>query len=97
VACIGLTPLSKQLVATASAVHRRSTPRNIHWLHALYRREEAILDSANYYAQLEQGARYLASLATSDAERHVHLSWANRYHRLRVDAEPQPAIAPIAA
>lgn len=55
------------------------------------------MDSAAYYAQLEQGARYLASLATNDAERHVHLSWANRYYRLRVDAEPQPAITPIAA
>ena len=59
--------------------------------------EEGILDRATYYAQLEQGARYLASLATSDTERHVHLSWANRYYRQRVDAEPQPEITPIAA
>ena len=57
------------------------------------------MEQAVYYAQLERGARYLASLATSDAERHVHLSWANRYYRLRVDAEPQPQPqpAPIAA
>jgi hypothetical protein len=53
------------------------------------------LEQAVYYAQLEEGARYLASLATSDAERRVHLGWANRYYRLRVDAEPQPT--PIAA
>ena len=55
------------------------------------------MEQAVYYAQLEEGARYLASLATSDSERHLHLSWANRYYRLRVDAEPQPAVTPIAA
>ena len=53
------------------------------------------MEQAVYYAQLEEGARYLASLATSDAECRLHLGWANRYYRLRVDAEPHPT--PIAA
>ena len=61
------------------------------------REEGTPLDDATYYAQLEQGARYLAALAASQRERDVHLGWANRYYRLRVDAEPRPAIAPIAA
>jgi hypothetical protein len=55
------------------------------------------LDKAVYYAQLEQGARYLASLARSDSERHLHLSWANRYYRLRLDADPPQIRTPIAA
>lgn len=55
------------------------------------------MDDAIYYAQLEQGARYLASLATTEHERHVHLGWANRYYRLRVDAQPPRVVAPIAA
>ena len=55
------------------------------------------MEQAVYYAQLEEGARYLASLATSDAERQVHLGWANRYYRLRVDAELQPAVTSMAA
>ena len=54
------------------------------------------MDTATYYAQLEQGARYLASLATSEQERNVHLRWANRYYRLRIDAE-RPVLTPIAA
>jgi hypothetical protein len=44
------------------------------------------VDQSLYYAQLEQGARYLASLAGDEAERSEHLGWANRYYRLRVDA-----------
>ena len=51
---------------------------------------EAIPDPALHYAQLEQGARYLASLAISDDERREHIGWANRYYRLRVDATPAP-------
>lgn len=44
------------------------------------------MDEASYYAQLEQGARYLASLASDDDERREHLGWANRYFRLWTDA-----------
>jgi hypothetical protein len=55
------------------------------------------LDQATEYAQLEAGARYLASLATSDGERQLHLGWANRYYRLRIDAELQPILTPMAA
>ena len=47
------------------------------------------MDSQTYYAELEQGARYLAARAASDAERTVHLGWANRYYQLRVDAEAE--------
>jgi hypothetical protein len=47
---------------------------------------EAVLDQALDYAQLEQGARYLASLTRDDAERREHLGWANRYNRLKIDA-----------
>jgi hypothetical protein len=71
--------------------------RNLPAIQALYRSEEAVVDRTIYYAQLEEGARYLASLATTDAERNVHLGWANRYYRLRLDATPQLAIRPIAA
>jgi hypothetical protein len=45
------------------------------------------LDIAIHYARLEQGARYLASLAANDDERRVHLGWANRYRRLVTDAK----------
>ena len=61
------------------------------------RARRADLDTATYYAQLEEGARYLASLATSDSERQVHLGWANRYYRLRIDAQPRAALASLAA
>jgi hypothetical protein len=64
---------------------------------ALDPREEAALETATYYAQLEQGARYLAYLATSENEKRVHLGWANRYYRLRVDAESPEPIASMAA
>ena len=47
---------------------------------------EAVLDQALDYAQLEQGARYLASLTQDAAERREHLGWANRYSRLKIDA-----------
>lgn len=45
------------------------------------------MNNATYYAQLEEGARYLASRAASDAERRLHLGWANRYRRLVADAQ----------
>jgi len=48
---------------------------------------EAQLDTALYYARLEQGARYLAARAANDDERRVHLGWANRYRRLVSDSE----------
>ena len=44
-----------------------------------------------YYSQLEAGARYLAAGAGSLAERDLHLGMADRYARLRVDAEPASA------
>ena len=44
------------------------------------------MDQMMSYAQLEQGARYLASTSTDPAERHKHLCWANRYYRLSVEA-----------
>jgi hypothetical protein len=44
------------------------------------------MDRSLYYAQLEQGARYLASTTSDAAERDEHLGWANRYHRLRIAA-----------
>lgn len=47
------------------------------------------MNQAVYYSQLEQGARYLASLAATEAERRVHLGWANRYCRLASDAAPE--------
>ena len=49
--------------------------------------------NADYYEQLEQGARYLASIEADDADRQVHLTWANRYSRLASDARvPNHAI-----
>jgi hypothetical protein len=45
-------------------------------------------DDHLYYSQLETGARYLAAGAPSGAERNVHLGMANRYARLRADADP---------
>jgi hypothetical protein len=54
---------------------------------------EVLLEDATYYAQLEQGARYLAALAKSELERREHLGWANRYFRLRLDAQPVVAHA----
>jgi hypothetical protein len=44
------------------------------------------LNQAGYYAQLEQGARHLAALSEDGDERRIHLGWANRYCRLRMDA-----------
>lgn len=44
------------------------------------------MNDATYYAQLEEGARYLAARASSECERRQHLGWANRYYRLRIDA-----------
>ena len=44
------------------------------------------MDNAAYYEMLEQGARFLASVATTSAERNEHLGWANRYYRLADDA-----------
>jgi hypothetical protein len=48
------------------------------------------VDQAIYYSQLEKGARFLASRATTEAGRIEHLGWANRYYRLRLDATPTP-------
>lgn len=45
-------------------------------------------DDHLYYSQLEAGALYLAAGASSGSERKVHLGMANRYARLRADAEP---------
>ncbi len=45
------------------------------------------MDQAAYYAQLEQGARYLASISADAAERRTHLGWANRYYRLGLEAQ----------
>lgn len=47
---------------------------------------EGFLEQARYYAELEQGARYLAAQAANSDERLEHLGWANRYSRLRLDA-----------
>jgi hypothetical protein len=44
------------------------------------------LDQAGHYAQLEQGARHLAAISEDAEERRMHLGWANRYYRLRMDA-----------
>lgn len=41
---------------------------------------------AIYYSQLEEGARFLASLAPDRAQERAHLGMANRYHRLAIDA-----------
>jgi hypothetical protein len=42
-----------------------------------------------YYERLETGARWLATRAAGAAERDEHISMANRYARLRLDAVPQ--------
>jgi hypothetical protein len=65
----------------------RGRMRNFSSPRPLCSQREAVLDHALDYAQLEQGARYLASLSRDDAERRQHLGWANRYSRLRMDAE----------
>jgi hypothetical protein len=41
------------------------------------------------YAQLEQGARFLADRAQTDAERETHLAMANRYVRLGEKPAPR--------
>ena len=43
-------------------------------------------DGAEHYRQLETGARWLASRASDEAERHEHLAMATKYARLRLDA-----------
>lgn len=40
------------------------------------------VDDGTYYAQLEEGARFLAARAATDSERQQHLGMANRYVRL---------------
>jgi len=55
------------------------------------------LDQSVYYAQLEKGARHLASLASTPAERQEHLGWANRYYRLGVDARETRSGRPLKA
>jgi hypothetical protein len=58
------------------------------------------LSESVHYSQLEQGARILASLAATEAERRVHLGWANRYYRLAADdasgTEVSAALLPYA-
>jgi hypothetical protein len=44
------------------------------------------VDQSAYYSQLEQGARYLASISADAAERRTHLGWANRYYRLGIES-----------
>jgi hypothetical protein len=44
------------------------------------------LDQASRYEQLEMGARHLARISTDAEERRIHLGWANRYYRLRLEA-----------
>jgi hypothetical protein len=41
------------------------------------------------YAQLEQGARFLAARARTDAEREAHLAMANHYVRLGEKPAPR--------
>jgi len=53
------------------------------------------LNSATYYEQLEEGARYLASLALTDEERKQHLGWANRYCRLALEARSARPATPL--
>ena len=43
---------------------------------------------ASYYAALEQGAEYLAELATDPAERATHLKIARLYRARALDAAP---------
>jgi hypothetical protein len=49
------------------------------------------LDDRTYYQRLEQGARYLAARAADEAERRIHLGWANRYFRLASESATRPA------
>ena len=44
------------------------------------------MDQASRYEQLEMGARHLARISTDAEERRIHLGWANRYYRLRLEA-----------
>jgi hypothetical protein len=44
------------------------------------------LEDGVYYAQLEEGARYLASRSDGETERSRHLSMANHYGKLRLGA-----------
>jgi hypothetical protein len=44
------------------------------------------IDDHTYYAQLETGARFLASGAATCTERDLHLGMANKYARLHADA-----------
>ncbi len=72
---------------------KRGRGRNFSLPRPLCKQREAVLDHALDYAQLEQGARYLASLSRDDAERREHLGWANRYSRLRMDASESSGTA----
>jgi hypothetical protein len=44
------------------------------------------MPDAAHYERLEIGARWLASRAATEAERHEHLATANRYARQRLEA-----------
>ncbi|HZH05146.1 MAG TPA: hypothetical protein VEY69_00570 [Lautropia sp.] len=50
------------------------------------------METAGHYAQLEQGARHLAAISEDAEERRMHLGWANRYYRLRLDALQAQAV-----
>ena len=63
----------------------------------MYLEREGYLDQAVTYAQLEQGARYLAARAVTAAERQEHLGWANRYYRLRAEFESEAMPSPLRA
>ncbi len=52
------------------------------------------MNQAVYYAQLEAGARYLASISSDLDERRTHIGWANRYYRLGVEARLDQQQAP---
>lgn len=55
------------------------------------------MDHATYYAQLEEGARYLAARASDEEARIEHLGFANHYYRLRIGAASVPILMAISA
>jgi hypothetical protein len=50
---------------------------------------EAAFGGVVYYERLETGARWLATRAAGAAEHDEHITMANRYARLRLDAASQ--------
>jgi hypothetical protein len=49
--------------------------------------EETRSADVRHYTQLETGARWLAARSATGEERSAHLAHAERYSRLRFDAE----------